>query len=303
MILSFARILKFSFQDIARNIWLSIVTMIILILALFTVNMLLVVKVVGQTATDAVRQKIDVNLFLKVDSTEDKILALKSKISNFNEVKEVRYISQDDALKEFKEKHADNPQILEALNELGENPLAPSLIIKPTNLDAFDNLVSQLNTIDSNIIESRNFTNYKLMIDKINGITDKVSEAGMILSLIFIFISILVIYNSVRVAIYTHRREITIMRLVGASNGFVQMPYLLSSIFYAFISTLFVMAVFYPFLTLLQPYLETFFVGYNVNLLNYFLENMLAIFGAQFLVTSTIGVVASFLAVNKYSKV
>lgn len=303
MILSLARILKFSFQDIVRNIWLSIVTMIILILALFTVNMLLVVKVIGQTATDAVRQKIDVNLFLKIDSEEDKILALKSKITNLDEVSDVKYVSQIEALAEFKEKHADNPQILEALSELGKNPLAPSLIIKPKNLDSFDSLVAQLNSMDSTIIESRNFTNYKLMIEKINGITDKVAEAGMILSLIFIFISILVIYNSVRVAIYTHRREITIMRLVGASNSFVQMPYLLSSVFYSLIATAFVMAIFYPFLTLLQPYLETFFVGYNVNLLNYFLENMPTIFGVQFVVASVIGVVASFLAVSKYSKV
>lgn len=303
MFLSFGRIIKFSFQDIIRNVWLSIVTMIILILALFTVNMLLVVKVVGQTATDAVKQKIDVNLFLKVDSNEGKILALKSKIANMAEVKDVTYISQTEALEQFKEKHADNAQILEALNELGNNPLAPSLIIKPQDLNAFDSLTAQLNSLDDDIIESRNFTNYKLMIDKINGITKKVSDAGLLLSIIFVFISMLVIYNSVRVAIYTHRREITIMRLVGASNGFVQMPYLFSSIFYSLTATLFVMALFYPFLTLLQPYLETFFVGYNVNLLSYFLENIIVIFGAQFLATSTIGVIASYLAVGKYSKV
>lgn len=303
MFLSFARIVKFSFQDIVRNIWLSIVTMIILILALLTVNMLLVVKVVGQTATDAVKQKIDINLFLKIDSEEGKIMALKSKINNLEEVKDVVYVSQSQALEDFKVTYADNKQVLDALSELGTNPLAPSFIIKPKNLDVFDNLVAQLNAMDDDIIESRNFSNYKIMIDKINGITDKVSDAGMLLSMIFIFISMLVIYNSVRVAIYTHRREITIMRLVGASNGFVQMPYLLSSIFYSLIATVFVMAVFYPFLTLLQPYLETFFVGYNVNLLSYFLENLLIIFGAQFAAASLIGVVASFLAVSKYSKV
>lgn len=302
MFLSFSRIVKFSFQDIVRNIWLSIVTMIILILALISVNMLLIVKVVGQTAVDAVKQKIDINLFLKNDSAEDKILALKSKIINFEEVKDVVYISQEEALREFRIKYEENEQILNALQELGNNPLAPSLIIKPKSLDVFNDLEIKLNQLDSDIIESRNFTNYKLMIEKINGITDKVSEVGILLSLIFIFISILVIYNSVRVAIYTHRREISIMRLVGASNGFVQMPYLFSSVFYSLIATLFVMATFYPFLTLLQPYLETFFIGYNVNLLNYFLENMFVIFGTQFLVTSLIGVVASFMAVNKYSK-
>ena len=226
MLLSFARVVKFSLQDIFRNIWLSLVTVIILILALFSVNMLLVVKVIGQTAVGAIKEKIDISLYLKPQSAEEEILALKAKISNLPEVREVTYISREQALLNFREKHKDNPQILDALRELGGNPLTPSLVIKPEQLDTFDNLINRLNTIEDDIIESRNFTNYRLMLDKINNITTKVSEAGILLSSIFVFITVLVIYNSVRVAIYTHRREIMIMRLVGASRWFIQAPYL-----------------------------------------------------------------------------
>jgi cell division transport system permease protein len=303
MFLSFARIIKFSFQDIVRNIWLSLVTIIILILALFSINMLLVVQAVGQTAVEAVKEKIDINLFLKTDSGEDEILALKAKISNLSEVKEVIYISKAQALENFRQKHKDNPEILEALRELGKNPLTPSLVIRPKSLDTFDNLINRLNAYEDEIIESRNFANYKLMLNKINNITNKVSEAGLILSSIFIFITLLVVYNSVRVAIYTHRREIMIMRLVGASNWFIQMPYLLSSVVYTFIGIFAIMAIFYPFLHLLQPYLETFFVGYNVDLLNYFYGNFWKIFGIQFLGTALINIIASLLAVRKYSRV
>jgi cell division transport system permease protein len=303
MLLSLMRAIKFSIQDIVRNIWLSIVTIIILILALFSINMLLVVKVIGETAVEAIKEKIDINLFLKTDSEEEDIFALKTKISDLEEVKEVAYISKSEALENFKTKHEDNPEILEALRELGKNPLTPSLVIKPKNLEIFDNLINRLNAFDDDIIESRNFTNYKLMLSKINNITDKVSEAGLILSSIFIFITLLVIYNSVRVAIYTHRREIMIMRLVGASNWFIQLPYLLSSIVFTLIGILAIMAIFYPFLSLLQPYLETFFVGYNVNLLNYFYTNVWQIFGLQFLGTAFINIIASLLAVRKYSKV
>ena len=75
--LSFIRIIKFSFQDIYRNIWLSIVTITILILALFSINLLLAVRVISATAIGAVKDKIDVSLYLKPDSTEEEIMALK----------------------------------------------------------------------------------------------------------------------------------------------------------------------------------------------------------------------------------
>lgn len=303
MFLSFVRIIKFSLQDIFRNIWLSLVTVIILILALFTVNMLLVVKVIGDMAVEAVEEKIDVNLYLKPNAKEDEILVLKAKINNLSEVKNVEYISNAQALKNFKEKHQDNPEILEALRELNINPLTPTLVIKPENLDVFDNLINRLNALDESIIESRNFTNYKALLEKINSITDKVTEAGMSLSVIFVIVTILVIYNSVRVAIYTHRRQITIMKLVGASNWFIQMPYLISGLIYTFLGVSAIMLIFYPFLSLLQPYLEAFFVGYNVNLLDFFYGNIFTVFGIQFLATAFVNIFASLIAVRKYSRV
>ena len=303
MFLSFIRVIKFSFQDIFRNIWLSLVTVIILILALFTVNMLLVVKVIGDMTVEAVQEKIDINLYLKANANEDEILALKTKINNLNEVKSIEYISNKQALKNFKEKHQDNPEILEALRELNINPLTPTLVIKPVNLDIFDNLINRLNALDEDIIESRNFTNYKELLEKINSITNKATEAGIFLSAIFILITILVIYNSVRVAIYTHRRQITIMKLVGASNWFIQMPYLISGLIYTFFGVAAIMLIFYPFLSLLQPYLETFFVGYNMNLITFFYGNIFTVFGIQFLAGSLINICASFIAVRKYSRV
>jgi len=303
MFLSIVRVIKFSLQDIFRNIWLSLVTIIILILALFSVNTLIVVKVIGGNAINAIKEKIDINLFIKSTALDEEIVALESQIKNIDEVKEITYISKEQALENFRSKHEENPEILEALKELGRNPLTPSLVIKPKNLDNFDNLINKLNMIDNDIIESKNFANYKLMLEKINAITEKVSEAGIVLSFIFILITVLVIYNTVRVAIYTHRREIMIMRLVGASKWFVQMPYLLSSVVYTFLGIIAIMGIYYAFLSILQPYLEVFFVGYDIDILNYFYDNIFKIFGLQFLIASLINIIASFLAVRKYSNV
>lgn len=302
-LLSFARIIKFSFQDLGRNIWLSVVTVTILILALFSVNMLLTVKVISGAAVNMIKEKIDVNLYIKSDTEENKIMALKAKVNNLSQVKKVRYISQAEALESFKIKHKNNPEILEALRELGKNPLTPSLIITPENIGHYEKLIADLNKIEDEIIESRNFDDHKLIITKINNITNKINKIGLFISSIFILITSLLVYNSIRVAIYTHKREIKIMRLVGASNWFICAPFLFSSIIYTTIGVLAIIGIFYSFIILLQPYIESFFIDYDINLITYFNKNFVIIFGAQFLAAMAINMLASLIAVGKYSKV
>jgi len=302
-LLSFTRIIKFSLQDIGRNIWLSIVTITILILALISINMLLLVQTIGDTAIRAVKEKVDISLYLKANAEEDKILALKAEVSNLGQVKEVNYISKAEALEFFREKNKNNPEILQALRELGRNPLSPSLVIKPENTESVKELINELNRIDNEIIESRNFTDHELMLNKINSITKKVSEVGLFISSIFILTTLLVVYNSIRVAIYTHRREIKIMRLVGASNPFVYMPFLVSSLVYALVGVVVVVAIFYPFLGLLQPYLEAFFIGYNVDIVSYFNSNFIKIFGLQFIGIAIINILASLMLGGRVSYV
>jgi cell division transport system permease protein len=289
-------------QDLSRNIWLSIVTIMILILALFSINMLLVVKVIGEAAVGAIKDKIDVSVYLKPDAADSDIMALQGQIKNLSDVKSVKYVSKEEALSIFQQNNSDDPEILQALRELGKNPLTPTLIIQPTDADNIDNLTHELDSINSSIIDSRNFTDYKTMLDKINAVTDKVTEAGMILSAIFIFITLMVIFNSIRVAIYTHNMEINIMRLVGAPNSFIYMPFLVSSLFYTLFGLVIIVLLFYPFLGLLQPYLEAFFVGYNINIINYFNSHFLEIFGGEFAGIALINIVASWWAARRYAQ-
>lgn len=302
-LLSFLRVIKFSFQDIARNIWLSIITVIIITLALFSVNLLLAVKILTSATVSAVKEKVDISLYLKPAAEENIILALKSQIENLDSVKEVDYISKQSAIASFREKHKNNPEILQALLELGKNPLSPSLIIKPKDINNYDELIVSLNKIDNDIIESRNFDDHKAILAKINDIAGKANEAGLFVSLLFVLITILVVYNAVRVAIFTHKREIGIMKLVGASTWFIRAPYLISGVIYAFLGVLTIIIVIYPFLSLSQPYLAAFFSGFEVNLLDYYNSNFLLIFGLEFLAASLVNVLASLVAVGKYSKV
>ncbi|MFA5024645.1 MAG: permease-like cell division protein FtsX [Patescibacteria group bacterium] len=301
--LSFYRIIKFSFQDIARNIWLTIVTITILLLALFSINMLITVRLISDNAASAIKEKIDISLYLKAETPEAEIMTLKAKVSASDKVKNVIYISKQAALETFREKYKNNQAVLAALKELGRNPLSPSLTIIPKNFDESNLVINELKMIDSPIIESRDFSDNTVVLNKISSITKRVNEVGLFIIGIFILTSLLVVYNAIRVAIYTHRQEIEIMRLVGASNFFVYMPYIVSAFVYALFSFLIIIAIFYPFLTLLQPYLEVFFTGYNVNILAYFVNNFWFVFGLQFLVVLFINIAASLFAVRKYARI
>jgi len=301
--LSFFRIIKFSFQDIVRNIWLSIVTITILILALFSMNMLFTVKLVSQNAVTAVKNKINISLYFKADASEAAILDVRQKVDAMSDVKSSTFISKSMALDNFRNNNKNNPEILNALKELGKNPLSPSLIIVPRDFDNSSSLITSLKMLESDAIESRDFSDNSTILEKINFITSRINEIGMFLIIIFVLTSLLVVYNAIRVAIYTHRQEIEIMRLVGASNFFIYMPYLFSAFIYALVSVLIVVISFYPFLTILQPYLEVFFTDYTVNILTYYVNNFGLIFGLQFLGVFLITLVASLLAARKYAKI
>ncbi len=301
--LALYRIIKFSFQDVARNVWLTIVTITILLLALFSINTMITVRVISDNAATAIKEKIDISLYLKTETPESDILALKAKIAASPRVKSIIYISKQNALETFREKYKNNQAVLAALQELGRNPLSPSLTITPKNFEESGLLINELKALDNSMIESRDFSDNTLILEKINNITKRVNEIGLFIIIIFVLTSLLVVYNAIRVAIYTHRQEIEIMRLVGASNFFIYMPYMVSAFVYTLLSMLIIISVFFPFLSLLQPYLEVFFMGYNVNIITYFVDGFGVIFGAQFLVILFINIIASLFAVRKYARV
>ncbi len=301
--LSLLRIIKFSFQDITRNIWLTIATVTVLLLALFSVNTLLAARLISDKAVTAVKERVDISLYMQPDAPESQIMALKTQVTNLPNVKSVIYVSKQSALAAFRDKYKNNQAILSALQELGQNPLSPSLTILPSDFSQSKMLISNLQAIDNPIIESRDFSDNSVILVKITDISNRINEIGLFFICLFILISLLVVYNAIRVAIYTHRQEIEIMRLVGASNFFVYMPYIFSAFVYTLFSLLIIVSVFYPFLSLLQPYLDTFFAGYEVNILSYFVDNFLFIFGVQFLAVLFINMIASWLAVRKYARV
>ncbi len=304
ILLSLARVLKFSFQDFFRNFWLSIITVTILILSLFTINFLIIIAVVSQTAVATVEEKVDLSLYLLADTPEEDISLLKSELSRLDVVQEVEYISRAQALESFQQQHSDDKAVLESLRELEANPLNPSLIVRAKELGDYEKIINNLDNLSNqSIIESRNFDNHNSLLESLNSIKNRAQQIGILISIIFGAITLLVVFNAIRIAIYTHKKEIGIMKLVGASNSFIRTPFLAEAILYALVGVVGVIVIFYPFLYLLQPYLGAFFDPGSLDLITYFNSNFIKIFGIQFLLAVGINVIASSFAVSRYLKI
>ncbi len=304
MFVAFSRVIKFSLQDFWRNFWLSAATIAVLVLTLISVNFLILLNALTGTAIAEVKEKIDVSIYFKKDVSESQIGNIRSYLLSLPQVKTVEYISRDYALATFEKKYQKNQAILESLKEIEENPLGATLIIKvhdpkdyPTILKVFDDPQYE------NIIQDKNFDDHELVIKRIESISDKARKTGVGITGVFAVVAVLIGFNTVRMAIYTHREEIGIMKLVGAANWFVRSPYIINGVFYGLFAVLFAIIIIYPLVGFAEPYLAGFFENSNFNLLEYFTENFLKIFGWQFAGIVFLNMVTSSLAVGRYLKV
>ena len=193
---------------------------------------------------------------------------------NYSEIKKVDYVSKDDALADFKKNNADNPIILQSLEEIGDNPLLGSLVVKannPTDYDSVANYISSAPFKDD--IARINYGKNKEVIDKLNNLVTEIRRIGLSLALLFSFIAILITFNTIRITIYTHKQEIEVMRLVGASNFYIRMPFIFEGITYGIIASIISMIFLLVTVKFAAPYIsklipsESLVVFYFTNFL------------------------------------
>ena len=304
MLTSTYRIIKFAFQNFWRNIWLSIITVTMLVLTLLTVNILLVVNRVTDQTIAFVENRIEVSVYFNEKTEQVKINDALTYFRTLPEVKDVQEISADEAFAIFKTRHANDADILNSLEELGKNPFGPTLIIKAHQAKDFDAIITALDHPRfRDDIRQRNFSDYQSIVSKIRKTTSEIRTGGMILSGIFFLIALLIIFNTVRVAIFIHREEIGIMRLVGASSNFIRAPFLVETIILSVFSILIVIAIMYPALALIEPKFSQYFGPGTTGLVSYFEQNGLLVFGTQFLALLIVTMGSTALAMRKHLKV
>ncbi len=302
MLTTLNRIIKSGLINFWRNGWLSTATVLIITIALITWTSVFLLNVVLTSVLDVLAEKVDVSVYFNLDTKEPDILALKSKLESLKEVASVEYVSTDQALEIFKNRHTNDDVLLKSIQELGDNPLEASLNILAKDSAQYATIASFLNQDQfKNIIGNVNYTENKVVIDRLNNIIRVLRESGLMAGLILAFIAFLVAFNTVRLAIYSSREEITVMKLVGASNWFVRGPFIIEGVLHGMIASAFSFMVIIPGIGFLGPKLFNFLP--EVNLMNYIGNNFWSLLLFQTLGGIILGVFSSWVAIRKYLRV
>lgn len=296
------RLIKYGFQTFWRQRLLSVSTMVIILLALFIFEGLILLGVVGGTALNAIQDKIDISVYFKTSAPEDEVLRVKSDLEKLKEVKSVEYISKDRALEIFKSRHEGDETITNALGELDENPLSASLNIKAENPEEYSVIAAYLNNVVSgDSIENVTYNQNQSIIDRLATLIRVSRQVGVAAAIFLTIVAILVAFNTIMLGIYSNREEISIMRLVGASNLYIRGPFVVLGIIYGIITAVLSMLISAPFIFLASPYVKLFIP--EMDLAKYFTSNFFTLFLYLLIFGVGIGIISSFIAIKKYLKI
>lgn len=304
MSLAVFRVLKFAFQDFIRNFWLSLVTITVLLLALFSVNILIGLNAVSDSVINSVEEKIDINIVLVNEATSAEIENFQTFLQNMDGVASLNYLSAEEVYETFNANTKNQPDVQAALQEVTDNPFNAAFIIKAEETSDYSRIIQEIQTSDYEpLVENKDFSDPQKIIGYVENITDKAERFGILLTSIFSVIALLIVFNTIRVTIYTHKDEIGVMRLVGATNWFIRTPYLFEGVLYALIALGLNILLLYTVLNFIQPYMVSFLDNYGLNLIGYFNANFIKLFGLELLVTIILNIISSGFAIRRYLKV
>jgi cell division transport system permease protein len=304
------RIFRAGFLDFWRNGFVSLASILVMTVTLFVVGMALFVGVILQSTLSELRDKADVNVYFTQNAPEEQILQLKTSLEALPQVQHVDFISSDEALADFRERHQNDQLTLQALQELGANPLGAVLNVKAKDISQYDSIAQFLEQQQAlasggqaSIIDKVNYFDdqHRQALDRLQNITTSAGRLGLIIILIFILVTIAISFNTLRLAIYTSREEIQVMRLVGAGSFYIRAPFMVEGVLYGLIAGVITLVLFYPLTYWLGSSTTSFFGG--VNVFTYYVSHFLLFFAIIVGTGVVLGAVASYLAVRRYLKI
>ena len=303
---SFKRIIRSGFIGFWRNAFVSLASIFVMTVALFVIGATMLLDQVLGASLAQIEGKVDINVYFDVGASEENMATLKSRLESLPEVAEVTYTGREEALAAFEERHRNDELTIQALEELEGNPLGASLAVRAHNTSQYENIANFLSEQQAleepaaPIIDRVNFVKNKDAIDKLTAIVGVVERASLVTMAVLVIAAIMITFNTVRLAIYTTREEISVMRLVGASNTFIRGPFMLQGVIYGVISGVVALLITYPILLWLGPGTEIFF---QFNIFDYFVTEFAYIFLVIVGSGVLLGLISSTLAVSRYLKV
>jgi cell division transport system permease protein len=296
MLMTFKRILSAGAISFARSGLVSFATVLIMTVTLIIIGALVLLSAVLTNTLTSIQNKVDVNVYFTTAAQESEVQSVQSRLQQRPEVAAVTYTSRDEALAQFRQKHIDDTLTLQALDQLGDNPLGASLAVRAKDPTQYASIVQflQNDTAANSIIDRINYAQNKIVIDRLTNAIKATQEAGLALVLLFAL-------ATVRLAIYSARDEIAVMRLVGASNTYIRGPFVVAGIISGLISGLLALAFFFP-LAWYAGHSFTSWLG-GFNLFTYYVANFAYIFAVIVGSGFALGAIASFLAVRRYLRI
>ncbi|HET9850827.1 MAG TPA: permease-like cell division protein FtsX [Candidatus Saccharimonadales bacterium] len=302
--ITFERIIKNGFVSFGRNIWLAIAAIAMMAITLTILLFAVVANATFNHTVADITSHIDVSVYLKDSVTTTQRVKLENQIKHLDNVQSVTYLSKEEALKQYEAQNAGNSDLLAAISET-DNPLPASLTIKPKDPNNLQSIKTFLDKPQVQSLQS-DPTSYsgdrKKAIDNITSATHFFQEAGIVGIIVFIIISMLIILNTIRMAIFNRRDELIIMRLLGASTSYIRGPFVVETMLYgavaAAVSLIICGALFKVASSTLQASsLGLLDISYSNSFFNSHLAEILIL---QILVGILIGAVSSLTATRRY---
>jgi cell division transport system permease protein len=303
MLTGVRRVVKAGFVGFWRSAYVSLASVFVLTVALFVIGATMFLDQLLTVSLNTLQSKVDINVYFVPDAPQEEIERIEAAVKALPDVESVIYTSREDALEEYRKQNQNDEIAMQALDELSENPLGANIAIQAKETSQYEQIASfldeqkALETPNVPVIDEINYNRNKESIDKLTNIINAVERAGFIVMLVLLIASVLITFNTIRLAIYTAREEIAIMRLVGAGNMFIRGPFMLQGVMYGLIAGILALIIFYPIMLWLGPGTEAFF---EFNILDYYLNNLGFIFLVLVGIGIVLGLVSSTLAVARY---
>jgi cell division transport system permease protein len=301
------RMLAAGAKSFTRGGAVSVATVLIMTVTLAIIGTLIFISALLNYSLATIKSKVDVSVYFVTTASDADIQSFIGKVEALPQVASTTYTDRDQALAEFETRHASDELTLQALAELGENPLDASLEIEAKDPSQYESIVTALEDTPAlsaggaSIIDRINYQENKDVIEKLTGAIDATKEIGFAVVLVFAIASILIAFATIRLAIYTAKDEIGVMRLVGASNAYIQGPFVVVGVITGILAALIVLLLLYP-ATWYAAHVSASWLG-GFNLFDYYGSHFLLIFLIIVGAGIVLGGAASILAIRRYLKV
>ena len=304
-LVTFGRIITTGVVNFFRNLWLAMAAMAVMVITLSVVLFSIIANATFTHTIDQITSKIDVSVYLRDDAPSDSVSSLLAGLKRLPNVKTLKYSSKDQVLENYKKQNTDNPSLLSALSQT-DNPLPATIQLHPRDLNKVQDIKNFLNKKgNAELISDVSYKDdRKQAIDKIARATDILQRAGVVMVAIFAVISVLIIFNTIQMAIFNRRDELTIMRLLGAGTWYIRGPFVVESIMYGIMAAVISVSAIEGMFVAAKSTLEAtslglLDIGYSSE---YFKAHLLTLICMQLLIGVAIGAISSIIATRRYLK-